>query len=170
MQTKGRYLSIQVIDSGGETSCLYFLPDTKDICNLNWDASPLYGPVLTQTLSALFSPNGISKEKLWCVIDICNCDCIFGKGYLYAFHGSTCLGWPKSVTHGSSPSSVSTSSISSALSTSIVEGLLTPIDNISMTDIERKRDDGAAGNLPKAQEFDIEHLWSHAIGKAPSDS
>ncbi|KIJ32754.1 hypothetical protein M422DRAFT_265386 [Sphaerobolus stellatus SS14] len=154
----------------GETSCLYFLPDAKDICKLNRDASPLYGPILTQTLSALFSPNGISKEELWSAIDICNCDRVFGKGYLYAFHAPTCLDWPKSVAHGSSPSSPSTSSTSSPSSTSVVEGLLTPKDNISMTELERKRDDGAAGNFPKGWEFDIEHLWSHVIGKASSDS
>ncbi|KIJ29170.1 hypothetical protein M422DRAFT_269436 [Sphaerobolus stellatus SS14] len=152
MQMKGRYLSVQ------------------DICNLNRDASPLYGSVLTQTLSTFFSPNGISKEELWSAIDICNCDCVFGKGYLYTFHCPACLDWPKSATHGSSPSPPSTSSILSVSSTSVVQGLLTPIDDISMTEIERKRDDEAAGNFPKGREFDIEHLWSHVIGKTPSGS
>ncbi|KIJ41651.1 hypothetical protein M422DRAFT_248626 [Sphaerobolus stellatus SS14] len=143
----------------GETGCLYFLPDCQDICRLNRDVPPLDGEALTQTLTSLFSPNGISKEALWCAIDICNCDRVFAKGYLHSVHARTCLDWPM-TTRNASPSTSVLSPSTSESSFSVVEEMLTP-DNSPISEPKGKSNTALGG-----PEFDIHSVWDRAIGSA----
>jgi len=60
---------------------------------LNRDIPPITGQGLETALSNLRSPAGITKEVLFSIIDVCNCEKVFTKEYLHHIHDPACMDW-----------------------------------------------------------------------------